>query len=117
LFTPWAGHGLGLVLKPDGTGTLSEASGASESEQWAFTWSPGPDRSAQVTLATRSRTGDGAGNNKPGDQFIATVGQSRGDTVLNMTPLHGGTTIILHGGRLRARGRLAMWAVIRSADR
>ena len=49
LFTPWADHGRGMQLNPDGTGALNLASGAANNEKWALTWTTGPSGAVTIT--------------------------------------------------------------------
>jgi hypothetical protein len=86
LFTDWSGHGRGLQLAPDGTGTLSMYAGASDGDKWAVTWTGDPNRSATITLASVLRhSGSGSGLHV-GDRYAAALENVHGDTVLRFTP-------------------------------
>ena len=83
LFTKWYGHGRSMQLSPNGTGTFTEASGASNSETWAVSWKGDPSRKVNITL-TSLTSRSGAPLNNLGDQYLAQLQNKGGQTVLNM---------------------------------
>ena len=83
LFTDWTGHGRGLQLSPNGTGTLRMASGAANADQWNVDWVSNTDGTYTVTIAELiSQSGLGSGV-QSGSNYIASYQVVEGETVLH----------------------------------
>ncbi|MGB6039602.1 MAG: hypothetical protein WBG39_07080 [Gordonia sp. (in: high G+C Gram-positive bacteria)] len=81
----WDGHGRGMTLNPDGSATVSLASGAANVEKWTATWGA-HGHGIVVTLQTMtSRTGEPLGQ-EPGESWTGSLEPSPEDgvTILHM---------------------------------
>lgn len=92
----WSGHGRGVLLNADGTGTITVRSGAANSETWTQTWSAQQTplfAKCGVAIQTDRQTqklGNGSyGVLTAGKTFQGALGQRGGHTVL-LVSLHPG---------------------------
>jgi hypothetical protein len=72
-----------MQLSPDGKGTFTESSGASNSETCAVSWTGNPSKSVNVTLASLTSR-SGAALDSVGARYVAQVQAKESQTVLNM---------------------------------
>ena len=90
MFAGWGAHGRSLDLKPDGTGTWSESSGAANYMEWTVKWTGDPSGTITITRDTRTQLVGDMPDHQPGEQYSASIGRwDNGELSLDIQALSG----------------------------